>query len=87
MDWRKKTTVEGLGSVLSIDPRSESSFIYAGAENNTATYYNIITDKTVTASVNNRAELGINYLAIDDGNEITYYNKEAKEIYKVTRGN
>lgn len=86
-DLGKKTTVEGLGSVQSIDPESESSFVYTGAENDMATYYNIITDKTVAASVNNRAELGINYLAIDDGNEITYYNKEAKEIYKVTRGN
>ena len=85
-DLDKKTTVEGLTSIPSISPDNKASYIYASAQGDQITYYNILTDKTVTASPSSRAELGINYLAIDDGSEITYYNKNAEEIYKIQKG-
>lgn len=85
-DLDKKSTVEGLTSIPSISPDNKASYIYASAQGDQITYYNILTDKTVTASPSNRAELGINYLAIDDGSKITYYNKNAEEIYKVQKG-
>ena len=84
-DYKEGKIVKDLEKVNFIyNTSAKSSFVQInqGSKNK---YYNLATGQTLEADSTSTVKLGANYLAVQNGNEITYYNKEAKEIYR-TKG-
>ena len=81
-----KTTVKDLNDISVNFNLENSSFVTLRNTGGKRKIYNLITDKTIEIESQNSPEYGANSISVVFDGETHYYNKDGKEIYKITKG-